>query len=481
MSSNQPNNDHEIEQVRPGSLRFRLLAGLLALLAVAGLVIGVITALALHSFLVGQVDTKLRESTGRVLFRLPPGAQIQVQGTVPPQGLEFLAAPGQPLGALGAVVRDGKVTTAATVEADGFRAVTVAGLEDVPADGDPHTVGGYRVIALQSNRGEKIVSGLPLDQVNATAWRLVAVEAGVTAGVLIIALFAGAGVIRFALRPLDRVAAIARRVAGLPLDRGEVALAERVPDTRPGTEIGQVGAALNRMLEHIADALAARQASETRVRHFVADASHELRTPLAAIRGYAELTRRGDQPVPADIAYATGRIEAESARMTALVDDLLLLARLDSGRPLERSDVDLSRLLIDAVNDARIAGREHRFSLGLPAEPVTVPGDAARLQQVMANLLTNARSHTPPGTVISVSLTGTGKIMVTDNGPGIPPDLLPDVFERFARGDSSRSRESGGTGLGLSIVSAVVGAHGGSVRVDSRPGRTTFTVDLPST
>jgi two-component system OmpR family sensor kinase len=246
--------------------------------------------------------------------------------------------------------------------------------------------------------------------------------------------------------------------------------------------VGRVGTALNRMLDHVGQALAARQASETRVRQFVADASHELRTPLAAIRGYAELTRRSRDTVPPDIAHALRRVESESARMTTLVDDLLLLARLDSGRPLDRDPVELSRLVVDAVNDAHAAGPEHRWLLNLGDEAVTVTGDSARLHQVLANLLANARTHTPTGTVVTTSLTveqGQAVVSVIDNGPGIPAASLPDIFERFSRGDTSRSRAAGSTGLGLAIVAAVVEAHRGVVEVTSRPGHTSFVVRLP--
>jgi two-component system, OmpR family, sensor kinase len=290
--------------------------------------------------------------------------------------------------------------------------------------------------------------------------------------------------VRRELRPLERVAVTAARVSTLPLDRGEVSLAERVPDVDPNTEVGQVGTALNRMLDHVGSALAARQDSETRLRQFVADASHELRTPLAAIRGYAELSRRGE--LSADTEYSLTRISSQAERMTTLVEDLLLLARLDAGRPLERAEVDLTRLVVDAVSDAHVSGPEHRWQLALPEEPVTVPGDPARLTQVLTNLLANARSHTPPGSTVTVGLTGSRKgaeLTVLDDGPGIAPELLPHVFERFARGSSSRARpdgSTGSTGLGLSIVQAVVAAHGGTVRVASVPGRTTFTVWLPA-
>jgi two-component system OmpR family sensor kinase len=328
------------------------------------------------------------------------------------------------------------------------------------------------------------ITGLPMTALQSAVWRLIMIETGVALAGILLAALASAAIVRLSLRPLSRVAATAGQVAELPLEKGDVDLSVRVPDadTDPRTEVGQVGAALNRMLGHVGQALAVRQASEMRVRQFVADASHELRTPLAAIRGYAELTRRGRDTVPPDIAHALGRVESESARMTTLVDDLLLLARLDSGRPLDRDPVELSGLVVDAVNDAHAAGLEHRWLLNLTDEAVIVPGDTARLHQVLANLLANARTHTPPGTTVTTSLTleqGQAVISVTDDGPGIPQHLQPDIFERFARGDSSRSRAAGSTGLGLAIVAAVVEAHGGTVEVASRPGQTSFVVRLP--
>jgi two-component system OmpR family sensor kinase len=239
---------------------------------------------------------------------------------------------------------------------------------------------------------------------------------------------------------------------------------------------------LNSLLGHVATALSARQRSEMRVRQFVADASHELRTPLASIRGYAELTRRTGDDLPDDIQYAMARVESEATRMTGLVEDLLLLARLDAGRPVEKDHVDLTALVIDAVSDAHAAGPDHPVNLVLPDEPIEVLGDRARLHQVLTNLLTNARTHTAPGTRVEVALRtadGEAVVEVADSGPGIAPELLPHIFERFARADTSRSRKAGSTGLGLAIVSAVVGAHGGRVDVDTRPGRTVFSVRLP--
>jgi two-component system OmpR family sensor kinase len=297
-------------------------------------------------------------------------------------------------------------------------------------------------------------------------------------------------------------------VTELPLDSGEVTLPAGVPDTDPRTEVGRVGAAFNRMLFHVERALGRRAASEARLRRFAADASHELRTPLSAIRGYAELALRHQGPVPEDVTHALRRVQSESARMTVLVDDLLLLARLDAGRPLEREPVDLSRLVIETTSDARVARGDHRWRLDLPDEPVMVQGDEHRLHQVMANLLSNAGKHTPTGSTVSVALalgatvteTGTTagtaavqrgvvppgprvELSITDDGPGIPPELLPELFERFTRGEAGRARDASAvgksTGLGLAIVDAVVAAHGGAIVVTSHPGMTRFVILLP--
>jgi two-component system, OmpR family, sensor kinase len=236
------------------------------------------------------------------------------------------------------------------------------------------------------------------------------------------------------------------------------------------------------MLAHVESSLSARHRSEQQVRQFVADASHELRTPLTTIAGYTELARRRpDDRAAADTALA--KVEEESGRMTALVEDLLLLARLDAGRPLARDDVDLSRLLIEAVSDARVLAPDHQWRLELPDDSVSVTGDEQRLHQVVTNLLTNARKYTPPGTTVTVRA-HPGGFSVHDDGPGFPPDLVDTAFERFARGDVSRSRGldggDGGYGLGLSLVHAVTVAHGGQVRLESIPGDTTVSVDLPA-
>jgi two-component system OmpR family sensor kinase len=330
-----------------------------------------------------------------------------------------------------------------------------------------------------------LVVGKPTSALNTEVAKVLLPVVVVVVLAIVLAGLLGALIIGRALRPLRRVAAIASDVASLPLERGDVELPERVPeeDTNPHTEVGQVGSALNNLLDSVETALAVRQASEEKVRTFVADASHELRTPLASIRGYAELTRRFGGDLGEDVQHNIGRIESEAMRMTSLVEDLLLLARLDAERELETRDVDLSRMLVDVLSDANAAGPDHEWELDLPDEPVTVRGDEAKLQQVFTNLLANARVHTPAGTHVVVELAqpkdGHVLARVRDDGPGIPEQLRPQLFGRFVRGDSSRARTTGSTGLGLSIVSAVVEAHHGTVSVASEPGQTVFTVQLP--
>ena len=271
----------------------------------------------------------------------------------------------------------------------------------------------------------------------------------------------------------------------LPLASGDIDLDVRVPAnlTDERTEVGQVGAALNTLLAHVETSLEARHRSEQQVRQFVADASHELRTPLATITGYAELARQRPDDVPA-LRTAMAKVDAESARMSALVEDLLLLARLDSGRPLASEPVDVTMLLLEAVDDARVVAPDHQWRLELPEESaIEVPGDENRLHQVVTNLLGNARRHTPPGTTVTVKAALGNPVVLTvhDDGPGFPEGLADTAFERFTRGDTSRAREESGAGLGLSLVRAIVEAHRGTVSLDSRPGSTTITVELPVT
>jgi two-component system OmpR family sensor kinase len=499
--------------------------------------IGIATEFALQRFLVRQLDQQLVEAGRRsaAIFELPPppfdgfppGFGPPREGTPAPgqprddtrpqfplrerydpefgPGPGFLNAPGQATRTVGAVISASGAVDAGVINGDGTRSTidgdSAATLARVPPNRRPVTVeldglGRYRVIALHARHGDQvIVTGLPTAVVDDTLWWVLGMFCVLAAIALLAAAVAGVLVIRRQLAPLSRVAAAARDVADLELDKGEVLLPSRIVLVDPAgahTEVGQLGSALNRMLDRIASALSARHASETRIRQFVADASHELRTPLAAIRGYTELAQRKRHELPNDVAHAMSRVESETERMTHLVEDMLLLARLDAGRPLVREPVDVSRLIVDAVSDAHVAGPDHDWSLDLPEEPVFVVGDEARLQQVLVNLLANARTHTPDGTSVTTSLiedSAFAVLTVADDGPGIPADLVPEVFERFARGDSSRSRrgaapaatsrQSGGTGLGLAIVAAVVKAHDGTIEVQSQPGRTAFVVRLP--
>jgi len=480
---------------RTWSLRFRLLVGQLVVLAIVCIGIGAATELALYRYLVAQLDTELHDASYRSvrIFGEPPRRHHPRPFPRPGPGPVFLDAPGQPVGMVAAVISTGAATEAGYLTTAGGRAAlsdaATAQLAALPINRPPLTrdldgLGRYRVIAAPARQsGDIIVTGLSMSNVDATLIRVLLIFAVVTVIAVAAATTAAAVISRRALAPLRRVAQTAGEVVDLQLDRGEVALPVRVleSDANPRTEVGQLGSALNRMLDHVSAALSARQASETRVRQFVADASHELRTPLAAIRGYTELAQRVGNDTDA-VAHAMSRVQSETERMTHLVEDLLLLARLDSGRPLERESVDLSRVAVDAASDAHVAGSDHQWELDLPEEPVVVCGDAARLHQVVTNLLANARVHTGPGTVVTTRLGSDAThavLSVLDNGPGIPENLQSEVFERFARGDTSRSRKGGSTGLGLAIVSAVVKAHDGAITLDSAPGRTEFTVRLP--
>ncbi|MEU7818821.1 HAMP domain-containing sensor histidine kinase [Pseudonocardia sp. NPDC049154] len=489
------------------SLRARLVVAVMLLLATVCAVVGLATAIALRHFMLNQLDDDLVSAGGRFVAiqnGAGPGGPNHPDdrgghGADADVGADFLG-PAQAPRTVGATIVAGQVTDAVVTDRGGsvlqVPAEALATLAAVPTNGHPVSedlgdLGTYRLLASVDGSGTVLVTGLPQADVDHLTQLLVVAESIVVVLALTGAGVVGAIAVRRELRPLEQVAETAGRVSALQLDSGEVELLERVPaaHTDPGTEVGQVGAALNRMLDNVAAALDARHASEVQLRQFVADASHELRTPLAAIRGYAELTAR-DRTLPPTVAHSLSRITSQAERMSTLVEDLLLLARLDAGRPLERAPVDLTRLVLDAVSDAGAAGPGHRWRLDLPPEPVVVLGDTLRLTQVVTNLLANARTHTPAGTEVTVGLrTPTDPadpadravlVTVSDTGPGIPPALAAHVFERFARGDGSRSRDRGSTGLGLAIVQAVVDAHGGTVTVASRPGRTTFTVRLPA-
>ena len=379
----------------------------------------------------------------------------------------------------GLLTRTGWVTLSSEVVGEVIEHVRSTGRTSV----DVPTLGKYRVQATETNGTTSIV-GLPLTDADNFVSTIMWLELAVASLAIVGAIIVTRVVVTQNLRPLHQVAQIATEVSRRELDRGEVDLSLRVPDNNadPTSEVGRVGLALNTMLGNVESALEARQASETKVRQFVADASHELRNPLAAIRGYAELTRLGRDELPPDTQFAFARIESESERMSKLVDDMLLLARLDNGPALSLGDVDLTDLVANATSDAQVAGPDHEWDVDAPDEPVVIKADGFRIHQVVANLLANARTHTPAGTHVTAGLAIDGAyavITVTDDGPGIAPELLPKVFERFVRADVSRVRKTGqSTGLGLAIVSAVVQAHRGTVKVTSRPGRTQFEVRL---
>jgi two-component system OmpR family sensor kinase len=335
----------------------------------------------------------------------------------------------------------------------------------------PATSGGdrYRVRAsIDDGSPNLLIIATSLSDVDSTLHRLLLIELLVTAAVVAGIVLLGLWIVRLGLRPLEAIGRTADAIAA-----GD--LSQRVERAESRTEVGRLGLVLNTMLERI-------EASDQRLRRFVADASHELRTPLAAVRAYAELFERGAEKRPEDLQRVMTGIGRESERMSALVEDLFLLARLDEGRPLERERVRLDEVATEAVETARAVDPSHPIELTV--ESVAAAGDRTRLRQVVDNLLVNARSHTPPGTAVRVRVSrdGTGAVIeVADDGPGMTAQQAERAFERFYRADPSRSRDSGGVGLGLSIVSAVTEAHGGAVSVETEPGRgTTFRVRLPA-
>lgn len=474
---------------RRASLRTALVAVLLAALAAVLLIVAVTTHVSLRT----QIDAQLDAELARTLAR---GHGPERSGDL----LAFLDAPGQGEYLLGAMIEDGTAVRGAWRDDDGnLQALTAHDLARITAalaeeDGTQDvslSIGRYRITEEDPGAGTgpgaggeaDLAVGIRTDSADLTIARLDLTLALVSLAALLATGLAGSVIVRRTLRPLEQVASVAARVADMPLEQGSVALTERVdPElARAGTEVGEVGRALNALLENVDGALDARHRSEERMRRFIADASHELRTPLTAIRGYTELLRM-TEPLGDRGAESLERMEAQSARMTALVEDLLLLARLDDGAPREQQRLDLAELLMEAAMDARVTAREHTWRLDLPDEPVEVLGDPRQLAQVLANLLSNARKHTPAGTTVQVELRLHGReavLEVADDGPGIDPSVQGDVFGRFTRADRARSGGDGTTGLGLPIVQAIVVSHGGDIAVDSRPGRTVFTVRLP--
>ncbi len=462
------------------SLRARLVLGVIVLSAIGLAVANVATYASLRSFLIDRTDASLEQSHGGIEHELQRSGCNAEDGR-PPPGVD----PGdfvQVRTAEGAVVCSWQLTPLGeaapsppalpeTVEPSGT-GPDEASYFTVPArDGD----GRYRVRAsIEPHTGATLITATPLTDVDATLRRLLAIMLLVTAAVLAALAVLGLWVVRIGLRPLDEIGRTAAAIADGDLTR-------RVERAESRTEVGRLGLALNAMLAQIESLFDAQAASERRLRRFVADASHELRTPLAAVRAYAELFGRGADRRPDDLERAMTGISRESERMTLLVEDLLLLARLDEGRPLERAPVELDEVVAEAV-DSAVAVDPDR-PVDLEAEPVVVLGDRERLRQVLDNLLSNVRAHTPAGSPVRVrvgSENGLAVIEVSDTGPGMTSDEAARVFERFYRSDTSRSRATGGVGLGLSIVAAVTEAHGGSVSAHSTPGDgATFRITFP--
>jgi len=463
---------------RSFSLRARLLAVTLALVATGLAIAGVVTYSSLRSFLLNRVDDQLRAAVA-------PAAGVVDDGDFPsfgpprrggfrpgdlPRGtvIALYASDGSEL------VRQYLVDAALPprIETGFFNA-------DLPGEGAYRFVAANGIDSDGDGRARvfpgRLLVGIPLSDVNDTLGRLLLVELLVGAAVLAAVGGVGFWLVRLGMRPLEDIERTAGAIAAGDLSR-------RIDDEDANTEVGRLGGALNTMLGTIEAAFAERRESERRLRQFVADASHELQTPLTSVRGYAELFRRGAADRPDDLSVAMRRIEAESERMGVLVDDLLLLSHLDQNRPMTRGRVDLRAITHDLVGDARVVDPARPLTFDAP-EPVVIDGDEQRLKQVIANLLSNARTHTPPGTPVTVRVRRDGDdalIEVADRGPGMASEHAARVFERFFRADPSRARVSGGSGLGLSIVSAIAEAHGGRVEVETAPGDgATFRVRLP--
>ena len=498
------------------TLRTRLTLLVLVLLALAGAAVGGAGAFAVASYLTGRLDQQLDLAGGRYAVALENNDHDADNAAAGGPGSAETATVGQPVGTLGARSVGGVVTAAGVVAEPGAPVTITASAREVlgrlrPGPGHPVVrlpgLGEYRVRVAAGRDGDVLITGLPVGPISDAIGDVLLVDALVFLGVLVVAGVVGGLAVKRSLRPLTAVTSTALQVAQRPLDTGDGSFPERVPTDDRHTEVGQVAGAVNHLLGRVQAALMARQAGEDQLRRFVADASHELRTPLAVVASHTDLLAAmaddADRPWPAAAAESLRSITSGTARMSRLVDDLLLLARLDDGVALARQQVDLSRSVMEAVADIRAIAPDHRWRLDLPTEPVTVMGDEQRLDQVLHNLLANAGAHTPAGTTVTVALAvrparagsgvGPGRVAgpgvaevelsVTDDGPGIPAELLPRVTQRFVRGGTGRSGQPGhpgSTGLGLAIVDSVALAHHGSLQVASRPGRTEVTVTLPA-
>lgn len=472
-----------LQRWRSASLRSQLVAIIMALLIVALTATGAGTLTLLHSYLVAQVDDKLKAAVQFAQIQQSFDKLSQPNPSVVPTDYSLtLYVPGlapYPFGGSKTSRPDISNITPAEAKDRGYAPFQARG-----TDG-----GNWRVVAVnvldETGRNGVVIVGLPLSPVNKVTEHATLVVSGVGLLTLLLASLIASWTVSRSFRPLAKVEKTAAAIAAGNLSR-------RVQIENPATEVGRLGSSLNAMLAHIEAAFAARTASEGRMRRFAADASHELRTPLVTIRGFSELYRHGALATDEDVAMAMGRIESEAKRMGSMVEDLLLLARLDEQRPLQQKPVDLQLIAHDAVVDTQASDRTRTVSLtgldGGPAAPAPVLGDEAKLRQVVGNLVGNALRYTPEGSpielAVGVRMSDAGQrlavIEVRDHGPGISETDASKVFERFYRADTSRTRETGGSGLGLAIVAAIVGSHGGTVRVETTDGGgATLVVSLP--
>jgi two-component system sensor histidine kinase TrcS len=482
---------------RPRSLRRQLLLGVLSVVSVVLVAFGVVSVVSLREYVTAMNDAEVSESLDALAHsytRYREASSTRVGNVSLEQAM--LGFTGQNELNVIAVLRGGVVIGSAFFAEDEPRpcppdvvhAIEVQSSKDEPPrTEDLGSLGSYRIGSRVSG-GDRLVVGVSLNLANRAVLRRTIIATALFVAALLLTAGLTISVVRYALRPLRRVAAKAAEVASMPLTGDDHRITVRVQpdDTDPENEVGIVGHTLNRLLDNVDSALAHRAESDRRMRQFITDASHELRTPLAAIQGYAELTRQDSSALPPTTEYALARIESEARRMTSLVDELLLLSRLGEGDDLQTEDVDLTDLVINAVNDAAVAAPTHRWVKNLPEEPVWVRGDRDRLHQLVSNLLNNARVHTPPGVTVTTGITRhsvdadapSAELTVVDDGPGIDPELLPHLFERFVRAEKARSNGSG-NGLGLAIVDSIVKAHHGSVTAECTGGRTVFRVRLP--
>ncbi|HEV7167296.1 MAG TPA: HAMP domain-containing sensor histidine kinase [Micrococcaceae bacterium] len=475
-------------------MRSQLVAIICALLTVSLLGLGTGTYVLLRSFLQEQMDSQLQTYRNAIAKAGISPADTNGNPAVPfdyyvrysyDNGTIFTqnrTRPGQDKPVVGAydlaqasdLAQRAPFTVPSSDGQDPWRVIFVspATIHGQTADGIPVNFTGYVVVAL------------PYDGLDSTMERLAGVIAGVALAAVALGTLIAYWTVSRSFRPLSRVEKTAAAIAAGDLSR-------RVEIENPTTEVGRLSASLNAMLAHIEAAFAARTASERRMRRFVADASHELRTPLVTIRGFSELYRHGALPEAKDVSTAMGRIESEAKRMGELVEDLLMLARIDEQRPLQRKPVDLLLLGHDAVVDARAADRSRDIRVvglqGPRGASAPTSGDEAKLRQVVANLMGNCLRYTPAGSPVEIAVGSEesgGKhqavLQVRDHGPGISEEEAPRIFERFYRADSSRNRDTGGSGLGLAIVSAIVASHEGTVRLSDTPGGgATLTIRLP--